>query len=128
MEGYIFFKLVIICHGYRLLVLLENLQGVAMKFMIFFQVYPHAFSLLRVVTFEVLPWSSYAFGPIILPPLETFLQVLLWNTFQCQRHFFPLGCFQYHEMFVSFRHTLILETARSYLEPDKGNRVGVPFQ
>jgi hypothetical protein len=38
-------------------------------------------------TFEVLPLSSYAINPKMLPLLETFLELLLWNIFQCHRHF-----------------------------------------
>jgi hypothetical protein len=42
--------------------------------------------------------------------------------------FFFLGCLQYPEIFVPLRQTLFLETVRSHLEPDQGNRVGFPFQ
>jgi hypothetical protein len=38
----------------------------------------------------------------MLPLLETFLELLLWNSFQCHHHFFSL------------------ETARSHLEPNQG--------
>jgi hypothetical protein len=40
-------------------------------------------------------------------------------------HFF--GCLQYPEIFIPLRLTLFLETARSHLEPNQVNRVGVPF-
>jgi hypothetical protein len=34
------------------------------------------------------PLSSYALSPRILLLLETFLEFLLWNDFQCRRHIF----------------------------------------
>jgi hypothetical protein len=40
-------------------------------------------SRLRGVTFNVLPLSSYAPSPVMLPLLETFLKFLFWNSFQC---------------------------------------------
>jgi len=50
--------------------------------------YLYTYSLLRGVTFEVLPLSSYALNTMMLPLLETFLEFLLWNSFQCRRHIF----------------------------------------
>jgi len=38
------------------------------------------------VTFEVLPLSSYALSPTMLSLLETFLEFLLWNSFQYCHH------------------------------------------
>jgi hypothetical protein len=38
---------------------------------------------LRGVTYEVLPMSIHALSPMMLPPLETFLELMLWNSFQC---------------------------------------------
>jgi hypothetical protein len=61
----------------------------------------------------------------MLPLLETFLELLSWNGFQCQHHFFFL---QYPEFPIPVRQTLFLETARSYLEQNHGNRVGVVLQ
>jgi hypothetical protein len=59
------------------------------------------------VTFEVLPFSSYALSPMMLPLLETFLELLLWNSFQMpSSHIF--GCLQYPEIFVPLRQTLFL--------------------
>jgi len=52
--------------------------------MILFQPYLSTSSLLRGVTFEVLPFSSYALGPTILPLSETFLELLLLYSFQCR--------------------------------------------
>jgi hypothetical protein len=46
--------------------------------------YLYTYSLLRGVTFEVLPLSSYALSSKILPLLKTFLELLLWNSFQCR--------------------------------------------
>jgi len=50
--------------------------------------YLYTYSLLRKVTFKVLPLSSYAFIPMMLPLLEIFLELLLWNSFQCHAFFF----------------------------------------
>jgi hypothetical protein len=60
-----------------------KLQGVAMKFSDFYlqASYLYTYSFLRGVTFEALPLSSYALGPVMLPLLETFLELLLWNSF-----------------------------------------------
>jgi len=41
-----------------------------------------SYSLLKGVTFKVLPLSSYALSPVMLPLLGTFLKLLLWNSFQ----------------------------------------------
>jgi hypothetical protein len=46
----------------------------------------------------------------MLPLLETFLELLLWNSFQYRRHFF-YARFQYPEIFVPLRQTLFLEPA-----------------
>jgi len=46
----------------------------------------YTYSLLRGVTFKVLYFSSNALSPMILPLLETFLEFLLWNSFQCRHH------------------------------------------
>jgi len=54
--------------------------------------YLHTYSLLRGVTFGVLPLNSDALRPTMLPLLETFLELLLWNSFQCC-HFFWLYVF-----------------------------------
>jgi hypothetical protein len=43
--------------------------------------YLYIYSLLRGVTFQVLSLSSYALSTVILPLLETFLELLLWNKF-----------------------------------------------
>jgi len=59
--------------------------------MILLQAYLYTYSLLRGVTFEVLPLSSYALSPMMLPLLETFLEFLLWNSFQCRRHIFLMS-------------------------------------
>jgi hypothetical protein len=52
--------------------------------------YLYTSSLLRGITFAVLPMSSYALSPTMLPLLETFCELLSWNSFQCCRHIFPL--------------------------------------
>jgi len=41
--------------------------------------------LLREVTFKVLSLSRYALSPTMFPLLETFLELQLWNSFQCRR-------------------------------------------
>jgi hypothetical protein len=53
--------------------------------MILLQVYLHSYSLLRGVTFKVLPLSNYALSPVLPSLLGTFLflELLLWNSFQC---------------------------------------------
>jgi hypothetical protein len=65
--------------------------------MISLQVYLYTYSLLTGVTFEVLPLSSYALSPMMLPLLETLLKNPLWNSFQHHRHipFFFFGHLQY---------------------------------
>jgi len=47
-----------------------------------FQAYPCTY------IFKVHPLSRYAFSPTMLLLLETFLELLLWNSFQCLRHNF----------------------------------------
>jgi hypothetical protein len=60
--------------------------------MILLQVYLYTYSLLRRVTFEVLPFSNCALSQTMLSLLETFLERLLWNSFQCH-HFFWMSSF-----------------------------------
>jgi hypothetical protein len=81
------------------------------------------FTPLRGFTFEALPLGSCALSPTMLPQLETFLELLLWNSFQYRRHIF-FGCFQYPEIFVLLGHTLFLETVKS----NDGVGMGVPVQ
>jgi hypothetical protein len=59
------------------------MRGVTMKFPERFHCKAHlySYSLLRGVTFEVLLLSRYVPSPTILPLLETFLELLLWNSF-----------------------------------------------
>jgi hypothetical protein len=54
--------------------------------LILLQAYLYTYSLLRGVTFSVLSLSTYALRPTMLPLLETFLELLLWNSFQFRRH------------------------------------------
>jgi hypothetical protein len=44
------------------------------------------------------PLNSYALSPTMLSLLETFLELLLWNSFQWLRHIFL--CLHYPEIFV----------------------------
>jgi hypothetical protein len=90
------------------------------------QLHLYTYNILRGVTLQVLPFSSYALSPTMLPLLETFLELLLWNSFHC-RHHIP-GSFQCPKIFIRLRQSLFLETARSYSEPNKGNRVRVLCQ
>jgi len=80
----------------------------------------------RGVNFEVLPLSSYALSPTMLPLLETFWNSYCGMAFSAVVRFFE--CLQYHEMFVPLRWTLFLETATSHLESNHMNRVGISFQ
>jgi len=52
------------------------------------QAYLYIYSLMRGITFKVLSLSSYALSPMMLQLLETFLELLLWNSFQCHYHIF----------------------------------------
>jgi len=47
------------------------------------QAFVYTYSVRRGVTFKVLPLSSCALCPIMLPLLVAFLELLLWNSFQC---------------------------------------------
>jgi len=95
--------------------------------MILLQAYLYTYSLLRGVTFEELPLISYSLSPMLLPLFGTILGLLLWNSFQCHRHFF-FGCLQYPEILVPLRQYLFFETPRSHMEPNKRSRMGVSFQ
>jgi hypothetical protein len=50
--------------------------------MILLQSCVYTSSLLRGVTFKLHPLSSHALSQIMLPLLKTFLELLLWNSFQ----------------------------------------------
>jgi len=100
--------------------------GYEISGIILFQAYLYTYSLQSGVTFEVLPLSNYALSSVMLPLLETFLELLLWNGFKC-RHHISLSL-QYPDIFFPLRQSLFLETARSHMEPNQGQRVGVPFQ
>jgi len=64
------------------------IQGVATKFPEWFYCKHnfYTYSLLRGVTFKILPLSSYILSLMMLPLLETFLELLLWNSYQCYYH------------------------------------------
>jgi hypothetical protein len=51
--------------------------GYEVSGMILLQAYLYTYTLLKGVAFVVLPLGSYAFRPIILPLLKTFLELLL---------------------------------------------------
>jgi len=82
--------------------------------------YPNIYSLLTGVTFEVLPLSSYAFTPMMLPLLETFLELVIWNSFQYRSYIFIL------DIFIVLK-TLILERVIIHLEKNQRNLLGVDF-
>jgi hypothetical protein len=56
--------------------------------LILLQAYPYTYSLLRGVTFKVLPLMCYALNPMMLPLLGAILELLLSNSFQCHHHIF----------------------------------------
>jgi hypothetical protein len=92
--------------------------------MLLLQACLYTYSLLRGVTFQVLLSSSYVLSPMMLPLLEKFLELLLWNSFQCHHHIFWMSSVPRN--LRTFK--LFLETDKSHVEPNQGNRVGVPFQ
>jgi len=61
-------------------------SGYQVPGMISLQARLYTYSLLRGVTFEVLPLSIYELSLTMLPSLETFLELLVWNSFQSRRH------------------------------------------
>jgi len=71
----------------------------------YFASIPVYFQLLRGVTFEVLFLSSYVLSSTMLPLLETFFELLVWNSIQCHQHTF-FGCLQYHAFFIPVLQTL----------------------
>jgi hypothetical protein len=77
---------------------------------ILLQSYLCTYSLLRGVTFEALSLSNYALSPTMLSMFETCLELLLWNISQCHCPIF--GYFQYPEIFIPLKQTLLLETAK----------------
>jgi len=77
--------------------------------------YLYTFSLLRRVTFEVLPFSSYASSPTMLLLLETFLNSCCGTAFSVITFF---ECLQYPEISIPLKQTLFLETVRSHMKPN----------
>jgi len=84
---------------------------------ILLQAYLYIYSLPREVTFELLPLNRYALSITMLPLLKTFLELLLWNSFQWWCHNF-FGYIQYTEIFIPLRQILFSETVRSHSEPN----------
>jgi len=99
--------------------------GYEVSGMILLQAYLYTYSLLRGVNYEVLPLRTYVLSPMMLSLLETFLELQLWNSFHCCCYIFL--CLKYPEILALLRQALFLETARSHLETNQENRVGVPF-
>jgi hypothetical protein len=56
--------------------------------MILLNAYLCTYSILRGVSFEVLPLRGYTLRSTKLPLLKTFLELLLWYSFQCCYHIF----------------------------------------
>jgi hypothetical protein len=79
---------VLIIHSFRELILCKSRCGYEVPGIILLEPYLYTYSLLRGVTFKILPLDSYTLSPTMLPLLETFLQLLLWNRFQCRRQIF----------------------------------------
>jgi len=75
------------------------------------QAYLYAYSLLRGVIFEVLPLHSCALSSTMLPLLETFLEFLLWNSFQWHRHIFCMSSVSWN--LHPFKADFSLETSES---------------
>jgi hypothetical protein len=74
--------------------------------------------------FKYSPWTAMHLAQrCCLPLLETFLELLLWNSFQCHRHTL-FGCLQCPDLFVPLKQTSFLEGERSHSEPNRGDRVG----
>jgi len=74
--------------------------------------FQYTYRLLRGVIFEILSLSNYAFSIMMLSLMETFSE-LVTTTFY--------GCLEYPEIYISLRHTSLLGTATSRLEPNQGN-------
>jgi len=63
-------------------------SGYEVPGMVLLQAYLYMHCLLIEVTFKVPLLSSCALSPLMLPLLETFLELLLWNSFQCHHFLF----------------------------------------
>jgi len=120
-------KLVCIRNYSLLIFILCNVTkcGYEVPGMILLQAYPCTYSLLRGVAFDILPLSSYAVSQWCCHCLKHSWNLCCGIAFSTVNFF---GCLQYPETFVPLGQTLFLETARSHLEPNQGNRVCVPFQ
>jgi hypothetical protein len=85
--------------------------------------YLYTYSLLRGIAFKVFPLSSYAVSPMMLPQLETFLELLLWNSSQCHHHFISAM------ISLSLKADLIFANSQKLFGAKSGEwGVGVPFQ
>jgi hypothetical protein len=93
--------------------------------MILWQSYLYIYSMLRGVTFEVLPLSSYALTPTMLPLLETFLELLLWNSLQCCHHIF---CLPLSWNLRPFKGDFTVENRQKSFGAKSRELAGVPFQ
>jgi len=63
--------------------------------------------------------------PTMLPLLETFLDLLLWSSFQCSRRIF--WYLQYLEIFITLSHTLFSEKSLKLLGSISGEYDGYSF-
>jgi hypothetical protein len=80
-------------------------RGYEVPRMILLQVYLYTHSLLKAVTFKVLPLSSCALSPMMLP-------ATVGNVFGTPAVVTFFGCLQYPEIFVPLRQTLFMKTAK----------------
>jgi hypothetical protein len=79
-------------------------------------------SLLREVNSEVLPLNIYAQSPMMMPVLEIFLELLLWNSSKCRRHIPWMSSIPWN--FRPFKADFISENSQKSF----GAKLGVPFQ
>jgi hypothetical protein len=88
------------------------------------QAYLYIYSLQRGVTFQVLPLSSCALSPTMLPLLETFWNSCCGIAFSVITFFFWLSSVS--QNFRPFKADFIFRN-KSLSELNEGNRVGVLF-
>jgi hypothetical protein len=94
--------------------------------MILLQAYPYTHSLLRGVTSEVLPMSSYALSPTMLPLLETFLELCDATDFSAVVTFFWMSSVSWN--LRPFKADFVLGNSQKSYGAKTGKEVSVPFQ
>jgi hypothetical protein len=103
-------------------------NGFEVPAMILLQAYLCTYSLLRGVTFEVLPLSNYSFSPMMLPLLEIFF----WNSC-CGIVFSAFITYFFLDFFSILKSSSCSGRLYFWKQPEViqtqiRNRVGVPFQ